>query len=637
MALHPSFRARLRRDSRHPARRRAIAVGSLLPILAAILWTPTAGTTPTPAAAACGSFQALVNAAPTGGTITVPACTYHETVTINKRLTVKAAGAVIDGDNTRANGLVVKASDVVVDGLTVQRVKNGAHVGAVHATSISRFTFKNGLVRDSATVCIVLGGGYGFQILNSEFTGCGQEGYFLNNVTDSVFSGNRIHHNNMQRAFSGEDGGGKTMASSRITFDRNEVAYNRGPGIWFDNGVVDVTATNNRVHDNEDDGIFFEISDGARIAGNSVWNNGFANPRWAYGAGITISSSNNAEVDHNTVAWNARGISVISQNRGAQPHHGIRLYSNTVIGSAGDKVAGWYDDHGGTLYNAANGNGGWGGRYWVGVPEPTSYRYEWAGSRSTVAAYNATPGEEGAVNLTTAQRDAALTAAGIPSGVMPTVIPGGPVSPPAISFRGGTVGTTVPGRYSWPAVTGAVAYRLHVQVDGGAWQNIALPTPTSTSVDTYFAVGHTYRVRVASAVVANLWSRWRYSGSMPVNLYQETDSLLGYSGTWARVARTGASGGYLRYATGSTAIAKVTFTGRAVGWVSPLGPTLGSARIYLDGTNVATVNLNRTTAYVRQIVYATSWPTAGAHVLEIRVAATPGHPEVDVDGVAIAP
>ena len=643
MALHPlSLRARSRRTSplRRSGRKRAVALlCAVMTTVPAILWSPavrlgSGGAT----AATCPSFQALVNAAPTGSTLTVPACTYHETVTISKKLTVNAKGAVIDGDNVRTKGLEIKANDVVVDGLTVKRILNGAHVGAVQATSVSRFTFKNGVARDSATVCIVLGGGYGFQILNSEFTGCGQEGYFLNNVTDSVFSGNRIHHNNMQLAFSGaESGGGKTMASSRITFDRNEVAYNRGPGIWFDNGVRDVEATNNRVHDNDDEGIFFEISDGARIAGNAVWNNGFANPRWAYGAGITISSSNNAEVDHNTVAWNARGISVISQNRGSQPHHGIRVYANTVIRSAGDKVAGWYDDHGGTLYNAANGNGGWGGRYWVGVPEPTSYRYEWAGSRSTVAGYNATPGEEGAVNLTTAQRDAALTAAGIPTGALPAVIPGVPASPPAISFRGGTVGTTVPGRYSWPASAGAVAYRLQVQVDGGAWQNIALPTPTATSVDAYFAVGHTYRIRVGLAVIANLWSRWRYSGSLPVKLYQETDFLLGYSGTWARVARTGASGGYLRYATGSTAIAKVTFTGRAVGWVSPLGPTLGSARIYLDGTNVATVNLNRTTAYVRQIVYAMSWPVAGAHVLEIRVAATPGHPEVDVDGIAIAP
>jgi nitrous oxidase accessory protein NosD len=526
MALHPShLRARPRSPRpQHLRRRRTVLVlAAVVASLLAIPWSPHSGFLRPggggAAAATCPSFQGLVNAAPTGGTITVPACSYHETVTINKKLTVNAKGAVIDGDNVRSKGLEIKADDVVVDGLTVKRVKNGAHAGAVHATSVSRFTFQNGVARDSATVCIVLGGGSGFKILYSEFTGCGQEGYFLNNVTDSIFQGNKIHHNNMLLAFSGsESGGGKTMASSRITFNRNEVSYNRGPGIWFDNGVVDVAATNNRVHHNDSEGIFFEISDGARIAGNSVWSNGFAKPRWAYGAGITISSSNNAEVDHNTVAWNARGISVISQARGKQPHHNIYVYSNTVVGNAGDKVAGWYDDHGGTLYDPANKNSGWGGRYWVGVSEPTSYRYEWAGSRPSVASYNSTPGEEGAFNLTVAQRDAALTAAGVPSGSMPSVVPLAPAYPPRMSFRTGGVGTTAPGTISWPATADVVAYRLQLQLDGGAWQTVALPAPTATSVDTTFLVGHSYRLRLRLQLAAGIWSAWRYSSSVTVKL-----------------------------------------------------------------------------------------------------------------------
>jgi hypothetical protein len=181
-----------------------------------------------------------------------------------------------------------------------------------------------------------------------------------------------------------------------------------------------------------------------------------------------------------------------------------------------------------------------------------------------------------------------------------------------------------------------VAYRLHVQVDGGPWRGVALPSPTATSVDTTFAVGHAYRLRLSVALAAKIWSGWRYSSSLPVRLYQETDSLLTYSGTWARVARNGASGGYVRYATGSTAVAKVTFTGRAVAWISPLGPSLGSARVYIDGTSVGTVDLNRATSSVQRIVYAASWSTAAAHVLEIHVLATARHPEIDVDAIAVA-
>jgi len=511
------LRARARFTSlvRRPAGRRGVPILiALLVAFSAILSSahtgflrPDGGR----ALAACPSFQALVNAAPTGGTIVVPPCTYHETVTISKRLTVNATGAVIDGDNVRGKGLEIKANDVTVNGLTVQRIKNGAHEGAVHATSISRFTFRDGVVRDSATVCIVLGGGSGFRILSSRFTNCGQEGYFLNNVTDSLFRGNKIDHNNMKLAFTdAEQGGGKTMASARITFDRNEVSYNRGPGIWFDNSVVDVAATNNRVHHNDEDGIFFEISNGARIAGNSVWANGFANPRWAYGAGITISSSDNAEVDHNTVAWNARGISVISQGRGPQPHNGIAVYANTVISQTADKVAGWYDDHGGTLYAAGNGNSGWSGRYWIGVSEPSSYRFEWAGDRSTVASYNSTPGEQDAVNLTAAKRDAALLAAGIPVGTMPTVVPPAPASAPKIALRG-SVGATAPVRISWAPVGGSIGYRLQYQRSGGSWKTVTLPSPTQTSVDMALDAGHSYIFRLRMKLPASIWSNWAYS------------------------------------------------------------------------------------------------------------------------------
>jgi nitrous oxidase accessory protein NosD len=613
------------------------AIGLTLP---SILWAPMVGASGSAtgaAAAGCPSFQGLVDAARTGSTITVPPCTYHETVTINKMLTVSATGAVIDGDNVRSKGLLITADDVVVDGLTVKRVANGAHVGAVHATSVSRFTFRNGVARDSATVCIVLGGGSGFRILDSEFTGCGQEGYFLNNVTDSLIRGNKIHHNNMQLAFSGsESGGGKTMASARITFDRNEVAYNRGPGIWFDNGVIDVAATNNRVHDNDSEGIFFEISDGARIAGNSVWANGFANPRWAYGAGINVSSSNNAEVDHNTVAWNARGISVISQNRGVQPHRGITVYRNTVIGQAGDKVAGWYDDHGGTLYAPKSKNRGWAGRYWIGLPEPTSYRFEWSGSRSSVSAYNATPGEEGAVNLTAAQRDRALRAAGIPTGTMPSVVPSAPAGVPTIAFRGGSLGSSIPGTISWPAAADTVAYRLQLQVDNGAWRDVPIPTPTATSLATTFLVGHSYRVRLGNKLAAGVWSAWAYSPAIPVGLYEETASQIAYAGSWTRVARSGASGGYVRLATSSTAVATATFRARAFAWIAPLGPTLGSATIYLDGALVGSVDLYRASASTRRIVYVASWPTSRRHVLEIHVSGTTGHPEIDLDAIAVA-
>ena len=117
--------------------------------------------------AACGSFQSLVDGAPSGGSVTIPACTYSEIVEVRKPLTINAYGATIDGGNSRGYGIKILASDVTVNGLTVTRVKGGDHIGAVWTTGISRFTFRDGVARDSATVCVSLNGGSGHRIIDS--------------------------------------------------------------------------------------------------------------------------------------------------------------------------------------------------------------------------------------------------------------------------------------------------------------------------------------------------------------------------------------------------------------------------------------------------------------------------------------
>jgi hypothetical protein len=207
---------------------------------------------------------------------------------------------------------------------------------------------------------------------------------------------------------------------------------------------------------------------------------------------------------------------------------------------------------------------------------------------------------------------------------------------PTIAFRGGSLGSSIPGTISWPAAADTVAYRLQLQVDNGAWRDVPIPTPTATSLATTFLVGHSYRVRLGNKLAAGVWSAWAYSAAIPVGLYEETASQIAYAGSWMRVARSGASGGYVRLATSSTAVATATFRARAFAWIAPLGPTLGSATIYLDGALVGSVDLYRASASTRRIVYVASWPTSRRHVLEIHVSGTTGHPEIDLDAIAVA-
>lgn len=375
------------------------------------------GSPATVQAASCpSSLQSLVNHAASGSTLSVPACTFHESVTINKRLTLLAHGAVIDGDNSRSAGLVVTASHVTVDHLTVQNVKAGDHRGGIYVSGVSYFSLRHSLVRYGGPACLSLNGGTGHRISYNRFASCAQEGFFVNGVSNTVFYGNHIDHNNPHRAYDWtvEAGGGKTMNSTGVTFDHNKVNNNRGPGLWFDNHARNVRVVHNRIYSNDREGVFFEISDGATIAANSIWKNGFGFAAWGYGAGITISSSDRAHVYGNTLAWNARQISVISQNRNSPPHVGTVVHDNIMISASGEKVAGWYDDHGGSLFSSANGNHGYRDRFWVGVREPSGGRFEWSGGRSTLSAYNRTRGEESGKYMTTSQRNTALKAAGIP-------------------------------------------------------------------------------------------------------------------------------------------------------------------------------------------------------------------------------
>ena len=85
--------------------------------------------------------------------------------------------------------------------------------------------------------------------------------------------------------------------------------------------------TGNEIYNNWDAGIFIEISSGATITHNTVYNNGWhttggtgadgttrACP-WLWGGGITLAASDTTEIAYNTVSGNCNGITGTQQNR----------------------------------------------------------------------------------------------------------------------------------------------------------------------------------------------------------------------------------------------------------------------------------------------------------------------------------
>jgi parallel beta-helix repeat protein len=184
-----------------------------------------------------------------------------------------------------------------------------------------------------------------------------------------------------------------------------------------------VTVTGNRIYGNSTAGIMLEVSSHATVSGNAVWENGWGSTAWGWGAGILVSSSSSVAVSGNTVAWNADGISIISQNRSDAPGSIVddTVRDNTIVMAPqpgdGSDVMGlaWLEDWNGVLFASSSHNSGAGDDFWWAGAAPRC-AYDWNGCYDTLGAFNGTAGEQGGALLSSATRAARLAAAGIPSG-----------------------------------------------------------------------------------------------------------------------------------------------------------------------------------------------------------------------------
>ena len=100
----------------------------------------------------------------------------------------------------------------------------------------------------------------------------------------------------------------------------------------------------------------------------------------------------------------------------------------------------------------------------------------------------------------------------------------------------------------------------------------------------------------------------------------ETSRAIVYSSGWASASHTSYAGDAVRYSERDGASATVTFSGRAISWVGPVGPTRGVARITVDGAYVGTVDLRRSDFKARVTLLTRTWASVGQHTIRIQVA-----------------
>jgi hypothetical protein len=229
---------------------------------------------------------------------------------------------------TRIRWIHGLADDVTIRGFTMRHSAIPAQQGALSVERRSRWTIENNVLTDAHGALLASIGGSNHRILNNEFARAGQVGIQLFEGDTVLVRGNRIHDNNTEGFFYDWDAGGlKGVRIVRLTMDANESYGNFGKGLWCDISCYYITWTNNRVHHNAAEGIFFEIGDGnGKVTGNAVWENGWHGNR----DGINVSSTSNVEIWNNTVAWNSRGIMVTSNYRDRQLYN-TYVHDNIVI------------------------------------------------------------------------------------------------------------------------------------------------------------------------------------------------------------------------------------------------------------------------------------------------------------------
>jgi hypothetical protein len=116
----------------------------------------------------------------------------------------------------------------------------------------------------------------------------------------------------------------------------------------------------------------------------------------------------------------------------------------------------------------------------------------------------------------------------------------------------------------------------------------------------------------------------------------ERNAAVAYNGAWATAGLTGYRGGRAAYSEQNRASATVTFTGRAVRWIGPVGPTRGKARVLLDGRVVKTVNLRRGGFSARETLYTAKWGSSARHTLSVVVVGS-GRPVAIDEFQVVAP
>jgi parallel beta-helix repeat protein len=256
--------------------------------------------------------------------------------------------------STRDQILRVKGSYLVIKGLRFRYAANRAQQGA------AQFSGDHITVEDCTFEYTNASGatfaGKDMVVRNCTFAHNGQLGFGANHAHNLLLTGCTVRNNNTKGFDRGWEAGGDKICLTRGAILEDSVfAENRGNGIWFDIGNEDCQVRNCLIANNENAGIFYEISYGLHAHDNVIVGNGFAFTPGAWGAaaGISLSSSPSCTIERNLILGNKEGFNFREQsrstprieNRKSEPvwNHDQIVRHNVLAYNRDAQVWGWFD------------------------------------------------------------------------------------------------------------------------------------------------------------------------------------------------------------------------------------------------------------------------------------------------------
>ncbi len=211
----------------------------------------------------------------------------------------------------------------------------------------------------------------------------------------------------------------------------------------------------------------------------------------------------------------------------------------------------------------------------------------------------------------------------------------GPIAKPIDRYGinvGSIIGTGVSTTMVWPAATdnlsGVASYLIRRSLNGGP-SSVLASSVTARSYKVAMTFGTRNRFQLFARDRAGNLGPGALGPIVTASLVQDGTSLAKYSASWSTVSISSASNGKLHRSSTNGASVEFKTSARAIAIVGRRSPLNGKARVYVDGHLFATIDLRRSTAQSKVVVFNTSWTTAAVHSVKLVVIGGTGRVEVD--------